>query len=230
MGDATEPPGTDDPARLEGYRDKLVRRKEEWAREGRLLTGVAGPQAGDARLPPGQRLVRNWPVLDLGVQPDIPRDKWILTVDGLVETPLRWKWDDLLAQPQVTVNSDIHCVTGWSRYDNAWTGVHVAHILDMCRPEKEAMHCLFYCSDGYTTNVRIDRFADADVVLAHSWEGKQLTKEHGGPVRVVIPKWYFWKSAKWIRRIEFAAVDEPGFWEDRGYHNEGDPWKEERYS
>ena len=220
----------DDPARLDGYREKLVRRKEEWAHEGRLLTGEAGPQAGDARLPPGQRLVQNWPVLDLGVQPDIPREKWIFTVDGLVEVPLRWKWDDFMAQPQVTVTSDIHCVTGWSRYDNAWTGVHVAHILEMCRPEKEAMHCLFYCSDGYTTNIRIDRFADADVVLAHSWEGKHLTKEHGGPVRVVIPKWYFWKSAKWIRRIEFVAVDEPGFWEDRGYHNEGDPWKEERYS
>ena len=220
---------TDRPELLDGYREKLVRRKQEWARDGRLLTGEADTHPPESRLPPGQRLVENWPVLDLGVQPEIPRDKWILTIDGLVENPIRWKWDEFIAQPQVTVTSDIHCVTGWSRYDNGWTGVHVAHLLEMCRPEKEAMHCLFYTSDGYTTNIRLDRFADSDVLLAHSWEGEYLSKEHGGPVRVVIPKWYFWKSAKWIRRIEFMAEDETGFWEDRGYHNEGDPWKEQRY-
>ena len=220
---------TDDPERLDGYRSKLVRRKEEWARDGRLLTGEPQNRDSQDRLPPGQRLVENWPVLDLGVQPEIPKDKWIFTIDGLVENPIRWKWDEFIAQPQVSLTSDIHCVTGWSRYDNVWTGVHVAHLLDMCRPEKEAMHCLFYASDGYTTNIRLDRFADEDVLLAHSWNGEYLTKAHGGPVRAVIPKWYFWKSAKWIRRIEFIAEDEAGFWEDRGYHNEGDPWKEQRY-
>lgn len=229
MTDGTDIPG--DPERLEGYREKLVRRKREWARDGRLLTAAdEAPPPSQGRLPPGQRKVENWPVLDLGVQPDIPREKWIFTVDGLVENPLSWKWEDFMAQPQVSLVSDIHCVTGWSRFDNRWTGVHVAHLLDMCRPEKDARHCIFYSTDGYTTNIRIDRFADADVLLAHSWEGGLLTKEHGGPVRVVIPKWYFWKSAKWVRRIEFVAEDEPGFWEDRGYHNEGDPWKEERYS
>jgi DMSO/TMAO reductase YedYZ molybdopterin-dependent catalytic subunit len=220
---------TEGPELLDGYREKLVRRKQEWAREGRLLSEKEDRQPSEDRLPPGQRLVENWPVLDLGVQPEIPRDKWIFTIDGVVENPIRWKWDDFIAQPQVTVTSDIHCVTGWSRYDNAWTGVHVAHLLEMCRPEKEAMHCLFYTSDGYTTNIRLDHFADADVLLAHSWNGEYLTKEHGGPVRAVVPKWYFWKSAKWIRRIEFMAEDEAGFWEDRGYHNEGDPWKEQRY-
>ena len=152
------------------------------------------------RLPPGQRLIEKWPVLDLGVQPDIPRDKWIFTVDGLVENPIRWKWDEFISQPQVALSSDIHCVTGWSRYDNAWSGVHIVHVLETCAPKAEAGHCLMYSSDGYTTNIRIDRLADEDVLLAHSWQGEYLTKDHGGPVRIVIPKWYFWKSAKWIRR------------------------------
>lgn len=219
----------DDPTVLDGYREKLVRRKREWAEQGRLLIGEAtGPDR--AKLPPGQRKVENWPVLDLGVQPDIDRDQWKLTVDGAVEAPVAWDWETLLAQPQVTITSDIHCVTGWSRFDNMWTGVHVAHLLDVVRPTSDAMHCLFHSHDGYTTNVRVDRFADADVVLAHSWEGAPLTPEHGGPLRVVIPKWYFWKSAKWVRRIEFSADDRPGFWEVRGYHNEGDPWNEDRYS
>jgi DMSO/TMAO reductase YedYZ molybdopterin-dependent catalytic subunit len=220
---------TDNPELLDGYREKLVRRKQEWARDGRLIDVGAAPRSNEDRLPPGQRLVESWPVLDLGVQPEIPTDKWIFTIDGLVENPINWTWDDFLAQPQVTVTSDIHCVTGWSRYDNAWTGIHAAHLLELCRPEKEAMHCLIYASDGYTTNIRLDRFADSDVLLAHSWNGDYLTKEHGGPVRAIVPKWYFWKSAKWIRRIEFIAEDETGFWEDRGYHNDGDPWKEQRY-
>lgn len=220
----------DDPALLEGYRDKLVRRKQEWAAEGRLITSEAGNPGERGKLPPGQREVKNWPVLDLGVHPSIVLEDWKLTVDGAVDNPFAWDWQTFLAQPQVTMTSDIHCVTGWSRFDNTWTGVHVAHLMDVARPKADAMHCLFHSHDGYTTNVRIDRFADADVLLAHSWEGEPLTPEHGGPVRVVIPKWYFWKSAKWIRRIEFAAEDRPGFWEVRGYHNEGDPWNEDRYS
>ena len=219
----------DDPRSPDGYCEKLVRRKQEWARDGRLLTEEADAVWPRERLPPGQRLIEKWPVLDLGVQPDIPRDKWIFTVDGLVENPIRWKWDEFISQPQVTLSSDIHCVTGWSRFDNVWTGVHIAHVLETCTPKAEARHCLMYSSDGYTTNIRIDRLADEDVLLAHSWEGEHLAKEHGGPVRIVIPKWYFWKSAKWIRRIEFISEDEKGFWEDRGYHNDGDPWREERY-
>ena len=178
----------DDPRSLDGYCEKLVRRKQEWARDGRLLTEEADAVWPRERLPPGQRLIEKWPVLDLGVQPDIPRDKWIFTVDGLVENPIRWKWDEFISQPQVTLSSDIHCVTGWSRYDNVWTGVHIAHVLETCAPEAEARHCLIYSSDGYTTNARIDRLANEDVLLAHSWEGEHLAKEHGGPVRIVIPK------------------------------------------
>ena len=116
---------TENPELLDGYREKLVRRKQEWARDGRLIEDECAPRSPEDRLPPGQRLVEIWPVLDLGVQPEIPKAKWIFTIDGLVENPISWKWDDFLAQPQVNVTSDVHCVTGWSRYDNAWTGVHV---------------------------------------------------------------------------------------------------------
>lgn len=209
-------------------KDKLIATKQAWAREGRLLTGTsADPQR--ERLPPGQRHVKNWPVLDLGVQPDIPLDKWRLAVDGLVENPLRWTWQEFQAQPEFAATSDIHCVTAWSRYDNNWTGVGARHVLQLVRPKPEAKFVIFHSFDTYTTNVPIGAFDDDDVLLAHGWEGKAIPKEHGGPVRIVIPKLYFWKSAKWVKRIEFTAEDRPGFWEVRGYHNHGDPWREERY-
>jgi len=135
-----------------------------------------------------------------------------------------------MALPQTDSVSDIHCVTQWSRYDNHWQGVSAQTLLDLVKPKPEARHVLFTSYDGYTTNVKLSVFAEANVLLAHSWEGKPIAREHGGPVRVVIPDWYFWKSAKWVTRIELVAEDQPGFWEIRGYHNEGDPWKEERYS
>lgn len=217
---------TDDkPALFGRIKDKLIASKQKWAREGRLLTGRAGAE----RLPPGQRLVRDWPVLDLGLQPAVALERWSLTVDGLVENPLNWTWNDFLDRPQVEYVSDIHCVTAWSRYDNRWTGVSAAHLLATVRPKPEAAHVVFHAYDGYTTNVALDVFAAPDVLLAHSWEGSPLTRAHGGPVRVVIPQFYFWKSAKWLQRIEFVAADRPGFWETRGYHNVGDPWTEERY-
>lgn len=207
---------------------KLVDSKQKWAGEGRLLTGAPVPPG--QRLPPGQREVKNWPVLDLGIQPEIATGDWELAIDGLVENPVTWRWADFQDQPQVQEVSDIHCVTAWSRYDNRWEGVSAAHILATVRPRPEARHVVFHSYDSYTTNVRLEVFADTDVLLAHSWEGKPLTTEHGGPVRVIIPKFYFWKSAKWVKRIEFVAEDQPGFWELRGYHNEGNPWTEERYS
>ena len=210
-------------------KDKLIRSKEKWAQEGRLLTGR--PDLGHVnRLPPGQRLVTNWPVLDLGVQPDIRPDNWRLRVTGLVENPLHWTLPEFLALPQVEDTSDIHCVTSWSRFDNHWQGVSSRTLLDLIKPKPEASHVVFHAYDGYTTNVKLPVFAEDNVLLAHSWEGKPIAREHGGPVRVVIPDWYFWKSAKWVNRIEFLAADRKGFWETRGYHNEADPWKEERYS
>ncbi len=209
-------------------RRKLVDSKERWAREGRLLTGrSARPEA--ERLPPGQRRVETWPILDLGVQPTVPQERWQLTVDGLVANPLTWDWQGFQAQPQIEDTSDIHCVTAWSRFDNTWTGVSARHLLATVRPQPEARFIVFHSYDDYTTNLPLADFDDDDVLIAHSWQGKPLTREHGGPVRAIVPKLYLWKSAKWLRRIEFIAADRRGFWEDRGYHDHGDPWTEERY-
>jgi DMSO/TMAO reductase YedYZ molybdopterin-dependent catalytic subunit len=211
-----------------GTRAKLVATKQAWARAGRLLTGQSDPDRAH-RLPPGQRLVENWPVLDLGVQPHVPREQWRLTVDGEVEQPLDLDWAGFMALPQMEDVSDIHCVTQWSRYDNRWTGVATTVLLSFARPRLAATHVILHAADGYTTNVRLEHFVEEDCLLAHSHDGQPLTREHGGPVRLVIPRYYFWKSAKWIKRIELSAVDRPGFWEVRGYHNVGDPWTEDRY-
>jgi DMSO/TMAO reductase YedYZ molybdopterin-dependent catalytic subunit len=201
-------------------RDKLITRKEEWAREGRLLTGTTADPERD-RLPPGQRLVRDWPVLDLGAEPDVTAQRFRLDVDGAVVNRLSLTLDEFMALPQVESVSDIHCVTQWSRYDNHWKGVAARTILDRVQP--------FHSYDGYTTNIRLDQFDQPDVFLVHEWAGKALSRAHGGPVRMLIPRLYFWKSAKWLRRIEFTISNRPGFWERRGYHNNGNPWLEERY-
>lgn len=210
------------------FKAKLIETKQNWAAEDRLITGAPGDRTRD-RLPPGQRGVRNWPVLDLGVQPDVPAAQWRLDVDGAVAAPIAWSWAEFAAQPQVDVVSDIHCVTAWSRYDNRWSGVATRQLLEVVKPSADARFVIQHGYDGYTANVPLDDFAGADVLLAHSWEGRPLTREHGGPVRLVLPKLYFWKSAKWLRRIEFATEDRAGFWEQRGYHMRGDPWAEERY-
>jgi DMSO/TMAO reductase YedYZ molybdopterin-dependent catalytic subunit len=219
----------DTPSLLGQIKDKLIRSKQKWAEEGRAITGR--PDMGHvSRLPPGQKLVQNWPVLDLGVQPDVKPENWRLRVTGLVENPAVWTLDEFKALPPFEDVSDIHCVTTWSRYDNHWKGVSARAILDIVKPKPEAHHVIFHSYDGYTTNVKLEAFSDANVLLAYEWEGQPLAREHGGPVRVVIPDWYLWKSAKWVTRIEFVAEDRKGFWETRGYHNEADPWKEERYS
>jgi len=207
---------------------KLTRAKRQWAREGRLLTGAAAEPARE-RLPPGQRLVQNWPVLDLGQQPEVSAQRFRLDIDGAVARPLSLSLPAFMALPQQDFRSDIHCVTQWSRYDNTWRGVAASVLLEMVEPLEAARHVVLHGVDGYATNVRLDQFAAGDVLLAHSWEGEPLTAEHGGPVRVVIPRLYFWKSAKWIRRVELTTADKPGFWERNGYHNNADPWAEERY-
>lgn len=210
-------------------KDKLIRSKEQWARDGRLLTGrTARPEA--ERLPPGQRLVSDWPVLDLGIQPHVSTDVWQLAIDGAVQHPVSWHWADFMAQPQIDDVSDIHCVTAWSRYDNRWTGVSTRHVLAVVQPLADVRHVILHGYDGYTTNVTLEVFSDSDCLIAHSHDGAPISRQHGGPARLVIPKFYFWKSAKWLKRIEFVTGDKPGFWEVRGYHNEGDPWLEDRYS
>lgn len=207
---------------------KLVETKQKWAHEGRLLTGETAEPAA-VRLPPGQREVKNWPVLDLGIQPEVTAEQWKLEVDGLVETPTTWRFADFQAQPQVTMHSDIHCVTQWSRFDNTWNGVATRRLLEIVRPKPEARFVIQTSYDGYTTNVPLEDFAGEDVLLAHVWEGEPISREHGGPVRLILPKLYLWKSAKWLTRLSFVAEDRPGFWEVRGYHMRGDPWQEQRY-
>ncbi|MDX3969933.1 MAG: sulfite oxidase-like oxidoreductase [Bradyrhizobium sp.] len=208
---------------------KLTRTKEKWAREGRFLTGkITRPE--DQRLPPGQHLTRDWPVLDLGVVPPVSRERWRVDVYGAIETPVFWTFDEFIAQKQARFTSDIHCVTTWSRYDNEWEGLATRELLAACQPREDARFVVLHSYDGYATNLPLEDFAAEDALLAHSWSGKPLSEEHGGPVRLVVPHLYFWKSAKWLQAIEFLTEDAPGFWEVRGYHNRGDPWAEQRYS
>ncbi len=207
--------------------DKLIAAKQAWAKAGRLLTGkTADPET---RLPPGQRLVKDWPVLDLGVQPEVTEAKFFLDINGAVENPLHLKLAEVMALPMEEQVSDMHCVTAWSRYDNHWKGIPSRTVIELARPLASARHVIFHAHDGYTTNVTLEQFAEPDVFLVHEWEGKPIERVHGGPVRVLMPKLYLWKSAKWVNRIEFTTTDRPGFWERNGYNNNADPWLEERY-
>lgn len=208
---------------------KLTRSKRRWAEEGKFLTGHDAKPA-EARLPPGQHLVRDWPVLDLGVTPNVPLERWTLDVDGAVENRLHWDWATFQRQKQTTRVTDIHCVTTWSRYDNKWQGLPTRALLDIVQPREDATFVVLASSDGYTTNLPLDDFAAPDAMIVHAWEGRPLTRDHGGPVRLIVPHLYLWKSAKWLKAISFKTADEPGFWETRGYHDRGDPWTEQRYS
>jgi len=181
------------------------------------------------RLPPGQNLTAKFPILDLGQQPAIDKADFRLSASGLIENPIDWGWDDFQAQPQVNFTTDIHCVTTWSRFDNDWAGVSAKHFLSVVKPLSDAKFIVFHSHDGYTTNLPLSAFDDDDVILAHTWNGEPMSREHGGPVRPIIPKLYLWKSAKWVKHITFLKDDAPGYWEVRGYHNHGDPWKEERF-
>ena len=208
---------------------KLTRSKQRWASESKFITGAAARPA-EVRLPPGQHLVRDWPILDLGRTPDISHERWRLKVGGVVERPVTLTWAEFVSLPQSARRTDIHCVTTWSRYDNDWTGVATRDLLNLVQPRAEAAFVMLHSYDGYTTNVPIADFADEQAMVVHAWEGKPLTREHGGTARLVIPHLYFWKSAKWVSAIEFMGADKPGFWEVNGYHMRGDPWTEERYS
>jgi DMSO/TMAO reductase YedYZ molybdopterin-dependent catalytic subunit len=192
---------------------------------------------GMPKLPIGQHEVKNWPVLDLGEQPNIPLDQWKLEIGGLVDNPLTLSWNDFLALPQVDDVSDFHCVTTWSRYDNHWRGVRFRTIAELAVPKHDARYVLCTGYDfmpgsyiPYTVNLPLNRAVDDDVLLVHTWEGKPLPREHGGPVRMITPKLYAWKGAKWIRRIDFLAEDKKGFWELRGYSNSAEPWYNDRYA
>ena len=184
-----------------------------------------------SRIPPGQSRTKKWPVLDASGTPSFSLENWNLTVGGLVEEPISLTLDQLKALPQVRVFSDFHCVTRWSRLGNVWEGVSTREIISQCGGLKpEARFVLAHGLDhGWSTNVPVSDFVAEDALLAMTHDGEPLSPEHGGPVRLVIPRLYAWKSAKWITRIEILAADRAGFWERNGYHMRGDPWKEERY-
>lgn len=185
---------------------------------------------GRNRLPPGQKLTEGWPVLSYGATPKIDLATWRFTVGGLVEQPREFTWDEFMALPQSTVRCDIHCVTRWSKFDTEWEGVLLNDLAAIVKPRPEAKAVLAVCYGGYSTNLRIDDATRDDVLLAHSQGGRPLDPDHGGPLRLVVPHLYFWKSAKWIRGLTFLDRERPGFWEQYGYHMRGDPWQEERYS
>jgi DMSO/TMAO reductase YedYZ molybdopterin-dependent catalytic subunit len=181
------------------------------------------------RLPPGQSLTQKFPVLTYGPNPKFDPKTWDLRVFGEVENPMRWTWDEYLALPMVTITTDIHCVTRWSKFDTTWTGVKFTDLIKLFGVKDTARYVIAHCDYGYTTNLPIEAMMEDDVLLTHIYEGASLEPDHGGPLRTLVPKRYFWKSAKFLRALEFSKEDKPGFWEKAGYHNDGDPWKEERY-
>lgn len=183
----------------------------------------------EQRVPPGQHLTAKWPVLHYGEVPEVNLDRWDFRVFGLVEQPLRMGWKEFEALPRVKVKSDIHCVTAWSRLGNLWEGPSTREIMSRAGVKPEAAFVIAHCEHGFTTNVPMDHFAADDGLIAITHDGQPLSPEHGFPCRLVIPRLYFWKSAKWLRALEFTAVDRPGFWEMNGYSMRGDPWLEERY-
>jgi len=205
----------------------------------RMRPQGSGPtnRHGMPTTPIGQRLVTNWPVLDLGDVPDIPLNEWRLEVGGLVDTPLSLSWNEFIDLERVEDTSDFHCVTTWSRVDNRWAGVRFRTIAELAVPKEGAVWVLTTGYDHdptsgepYTTNLPLARAVEDDVLLVHTWEGEPLPREHGGPCRMITPKLYAWKGAKWIHRIDFLDRNQRGFWERRGYSNTAEPWFNDRYS
>lgn len=185
--------------------------------------------SGEPRLPPGQYLTKKWPVLSYEPTPRFDAQKYRFRVYGEVAHPFELTWDELRALPRTELTTDIHCVTTWSRYDNRWEGIHIREILKRAEPNEKARFVMAHSFTGYTTNLPLSALDDDDVMIAFSHDGQEIEPEHGGPVRLLVPKLYFYKSAKWLSGLEFMPDDRPGFWEIRGYSNSADPWKEERY-
>ena len=182
------------------------------------------------RVPPGQRLTERFPVLHAGSVPKYDLSKWTLKIFGLVEEKKTLNYEEFMSLPMVKVFSDIHCVTGWSRLNNLWEGVSTSVIKDLVNILPEAKFVIVHCAEGWTTNLTLEDFFQPDVLFVTKLDNEPNTSKHGAPCRFVVPRLYFWKSAKWVEGLEFTTKDKPGFWETRGYHNHGDPWKEERYS
>ena len=196
-----------------------------------ISRGFQGRRRGDAdptRVPPGQYVTGDFPVLSAGPTPHTPLAEWDFTIRGAVDEPVSWTWDEFLALPSETPTVDIHCVTKWSKLDTVWKGVSLDTLLDAV--ETSAEYVLAFCDGGYTTNLPLADVMGGKAWVAYEYGGAPLHSEHGGPARLLVPHLYFWKSAKWLRALELRADDAPGFWEGYGYHNYGDPWREQRYS
>ena len=183
------------------------------------------------RIPPGQVLTDKFPVLQFGRVPEYPDlAGWDFRVFGEVETPFTLSWVEFRQLPVTSVTLDIHCVTRWSKLDTVWEGISLQHVLEVAQPRPSVRHVIFHSEHGYTANVPLEVATDPQCMLAWNYNGRPLEPEHGYPLRAIVPGRYFWKSAKWLRGVEFTAEDHPGFWERNGYHNDADPWKEQRYS
>jgi DMSO/TMAO reductase YedYZ molybdopterin-dependent catalytic subunit len=185
---------------------------------------------GMPSVPVGQVVTAKWPVLDLGIEPDVPLEEWQLKIDGAVEHPVTMTWTDFMVLPQTEDTSDFHCVTTWSKLNMNWKGVRLMDLAALVSPLETATHILCYGYDDYTTNIALEEALKPDVLLVHTVEGKPLPKEHGGPVRMITPQLYAWKGSKWIKRIEFLTHNKLGFWEEQGYSNTAYPWRNDRYS
>jgi DMSO/TMAO reductase YedYZ molybdopterin-dependent catalytic subunit len=195
-----------------------------------ISRGFRGRRRDDApagRVPPGQYLTDDFPVLSAGPTPHTPLDQWSFTITGEGIEPARWSWDEFRALPNEAVTVDIHCVTKWSKLDTTWEGVSVDTLLEGI--EHDARYVLAFSDGGYTTNLPIEDVTDGKAWVAFAYGGEPLEPEHGGPARLLVPHLYFWKSAKWVRGLNLRDDDEPGFWESNGYHMYGDPWREQRY-
>ena len=189
-----------------------------------------GKALRDPRLPPGQYDVgKDWPVLTAEATPTLSTDEWTFRVSGLVDQPMTWSWDEIRALPPSSYAGDIHCVTTWSKLGVSFRGVSVDTLLAAARPQSSATHVMATSHTGYTTNLPLADVTGGQAWVAWEYDGHPLARDHGGPARLLVPHLYFWKSAKWVSGLEVLDHDEPGFWERNGYHDRGDPWKEQRY-
>lgn len=226
--------------KLQRIVDARMKLKERWAEKSAQSPSRSDPRPlgkgppnrhGMPQVPIGQHVTKgNWPVLDLGIKPQIEPSDWKLTIDGAVEHPVTLSWADFTALPQHDDVSDFHCVTTWSMLDSKWRGVQFSTLAALVQPKPKAAFVLAHAFDGYTTNVSLEEAMKDDVLLVHAWNDAPLPREHGGPVRMITPQLYAWKGAKWISRLEFLERDRRGFWEDRGYSNTAHPWRDDRYS
>ncbi len=195
----------------------------------RGFVGKRQPAEKTGRLPPGQYLTDGFPVLSAGPTPHIALDSWTFTLEGLVKEKVAWTWDEFLKLPAQSFVVDISCVTKWTKLDMRWEGVSVDTLLEHVELDSRAQYVIAYSHEGYTTNLPLPEILNGRAFIAYKYDGLPLAPEHGGPARMVVPHLYFWKSAKWVRGLRLMEQDKSGFWEGLGYHNRGDPWKEQRY-